>query len=66
MSRFEEASELHRAVRTLRLRAQTRLPQLSDEQHAKRLVMIETFCALLEKSRDEAVDLGIHEWGQRE
>lgn len=62
MSRFEEASSLHTAIRALRLRGQTFPPNLTPEQLAKRSQVIETMCQLLEKSRNETIELGIHEW----
>ena len=64
LSRFEEAASIHTAIHALRLRAGSVTPGLTDEQRAKRLGLIELMCSLLEKSRDEAVELGIHEWHQ--
>lgn len=65
MSRFEEASAYHHAIHALNLRAQTIQPGLTEEQQLKRLSLVSTMIRLLEKARDEAVELGIVEWGRR-
>jgi len=62
MSRFEEATQMHGAVRTLRLRASKINPAHTAEQAEKRIAMIELMCGLLEKARDDALDLGLHEY----
>lgn len=66
MSRFEEATAYHRAIHVLRLRDQSIHPDLTDSQRAERTALITLMCRLLVKARDEAIELGIVEWSQRE
>lgn len=62
MSRFSEAAAYHEAIHALRLRRNSVTPNLTDEQRAKRLAMIDVMAGMLERARDEMVEMGIGEW----
>ena len=64
MTRFDEASSYHSAIHALRLRSESAMPTLTEEQRLKRIALIDIMIGLLEKSRDDCVRLGIHEWAQ--
>jgi hypothetical protein len=64
ISRFEEAASIHTAIRCLRLRAESTPTGMAPETQAKRIALISTMCSLLERSRDETIELGILQWEQ--
>lgn len=66
MSRFAEAASLHDAIHSIRLRAQSVQPGLTEEQKIERQALAGIMCGLLAKSRDEAIELGISEWHNKD